>query len=85
MDGLNPDPSGHIHNSRTGPWLLWPPVARRIPEGSRIHGREAPSSEWKIPPVVIAPAIFQLNTIRLNKPQANRKPRRVSPGFFLSA
>jgi uncharacterized protein (DUF2235 family) len=38
MDGLNPDPSGRIHESRKGMWLLWPPAKRRIPESAKIHG-----------------------------------------------
>ena len=37
-DGLNPDPSGQIHQSRKGLWLLWPPKVRRIPDGAMIHG-----------------------------------------------
>ena len=35
--GLIPDPSGRIHESRRGLWLLWPPAVRRIPESARIH------------------------------------------------
>ncbi len=34
---LNPDPSGPMHESRTGLWKLWRPVTRRIPENALIH------------------------------------------------
>ena len=36
-NGMNPDPSGRIHDSLKGLWLLWLPAMRRIPESSRIH------------------------------------------------
>ena len=32
-----PDPSGSLHNSRTGGWRLWRPDLRRIPRGSLVH------------------------------------------------
>ena len=36
-DKLNPDPSGIIHESRTGLWRIWRPAVRCIPEGAKIH------------------------------------------------
>ena len=37
VDKLNPDPSGIIHESRTGLWRIWRPAVRCIPEGAKIH------------------------------------------------
>ena len=37
-NALAPDPSGILHNSRTGWWRLWRPAPRVIPRGSRVHG-----------------------------------------------
>ena len=36
-DELVGDPTGEIHESYTGLWKLWRPVARQIPEGGKIH------------------------------------------------
>ena len=34
---LDPDPSGCLHNSRTGWWRLYRPVSRQIPKGALVH------------------------------------------------
>ncbi len=34
---LNPKPTGVMHESRKGFWLLWPPAPREIPGGALIH------------------------------------------------
>lgn len=34
---LHPKPTGVMHESRKGIWLLWPPVRREIPDGALIH------------------------------------------------
>lgn len=36
-DKLSPDPSGLIHESRTGLWRVWRPAVRHIPAGAKIH------------------------------------------------
>lgn len=36
-DTRHPDPLGEMHESRTGPWRLWRPAIRQIPEGAKIH------------------------------------------------
>ena len=34
---LEPSAHGALHRSRVGPWRLWRPVQRQIPEGAKIH------------------------------------------------
>lgn len=36
-DKFNPDPSGLIHESRTGLWRVWRPAGRHILVGAKIH------------------------------------------------